>query len=66
MVTMPREWYALLTNEAISTTQFTGRQQAAKPAVDAPVELKVRRHLFSRLRLCGARSVVVVGTHVSG
>jgi len=26
------------------TPQFTGRQQAAKPAVAAPVELVVRRH----------------------
>jgi hypothetical protein len=43
MVTMPREWYALLTNEAISTTQFSGRQQAAKPAVDAPVHCEVIR-----------------------
>jgi hypothetical protein len=26
------------------TAQFTGRQQAAKPAVAAPVQLEVRRH----------------------
>ena len=29
--------------EAERTTQFTGRQQAAKPAVAAPVQLVVRR-----------------------
>jgi len=36
------------------TAQFTGRQQAPKAAVDAPVELEVRRqHFTSRTREFG-------------
>jgi hypothetical protein len=36
------EWHAI--GSCGLTTQFTGRRQTPKAAVDAPVQLEVRRH----------------------
>ena len=51
----------MVTNEAISTPAITGRQQAAKPAVGAPVDCKVRFRHGVRSRRIGEHSVRDIG-----